>query len=432
MTYKQAIDYLFTKRASYEHGGKSGYKPGLDVTLRLSELFGNPHEKFRSIHIAGTNGKGSVAHLIASILMESGMKVGLYTSPHFVDFNERIKVNGMPIPHERVIEFVEDCVSMDFKENPTFFELTTILAFRYFADMQVDVAVIETGLGGRLDSTNILRPDLCVITNVGYDHTDLLGNTLEEIATEKAGIIKENTPVVVGEVTGKVRDVMLETSRKLNSHIVLAGDSGEVRGATFRKGGLMLKSWKFGMIRTPLWGNYQVKNVGVVLECVKVLQGLEYEIGCKAVLTGFANVVKNTGLIGRWTLLNEHPKVICDSGHNLPAFIETSVQLKSYSYKTLRIVIGFMKDKDVAQMLLLLPKSRAKYYFVNAKVGRAMPAETLRMMAEDLGRVGASYGSVAEGYKAARAASGPRDLVFVGGSMYVLAELFAFLEKEKS
>lgn len=431
MNYTEAVDFLYTSRASFERDGATGYKPGLETTLELSRMFGSQHEKFRSIHVAGTNGKGSVCHVLASILAESGLKVGLYTSPHFVDFSERIRINGIPIPHEYIVRFVERYKASGSALKPSFFELTTILAFNYFAEQNVDVAVIETGLGGRLDSTNILTPILSIITGVSYDHTDLLGPTLRDIAREKAGIIKRHVPVVVGEAQGSVREEIASRAMDCDAPVVFAQDRPQVLGVSQKYGSLLLKTTEYGLLHTHWSGKYQEININTALCALRVLRQVGFKISKESVHRGVENVDRNTGFRGRWTILGERPKVICDSGHNVGALTQTIQQLKTYKYKTLRMVLGFMRDKDVSNMLKLLPGARAVYYFTNANSSRAMLSTDLKAKAQALGLRGNSYETVHEAYEAALAQAGENDVVFVGGSMYVLAELFAYLDGKK-
>lgn len=433
--WQQTIDYLYSQRPSYERQGNTGYKPGLHTSHALDRMFGEPHRHYATIHVAGSNGKGSVAHLLAAMLQLSGYKVGLYTSPHFVDFRERIRVNGKMVEKQYVIDWVDafrrapaDIQSM----NPSFFELTSTMAFCYFATRQVDVAVIEVGLGGRLDSTNIITPRLSVITNISLEHTQFLGDTLAEIATEKAGIIKPRVPVVVGEAEGDVKEVFRHRAQAVDAPITFVQDVCPPIVETFStvSGELSLETRTYGTLNSQLSGDYQVKNAATVLAAVEQLNSSGFEIKEDAVKEAFAHVCELTGLMGRWMKLGETPLVICDSGHNVAGITAIVDQLRRMRYRALHLVLGFMADKDLGHILPLLPV-HATYYFTQASTPRALTAEQLRRQAEPFGLSGKVFSSVSEAYTTALGEAEPDDLVYVGGSMYVLAELFSFLQTQE-
>lgn len=425
--WERTLDYLFNQRPAFERQGADGYKPGLETSLALDKLYKEPHRRFRIIHIAGTNGKGSTAHLLASCLQRCGYRVGLFTSPHLVDFRERIRVNGRKISRSYVMQWVSEYQKKDLGGlQPSFFELTSTMAFDYFAWRNVNVAVIETGLGGRLDSTNIVTPELSIITNIGLEHQQFLGNTLEEIASEKAGIIKHGQPVVIGRAEGVVRDVFEREAKRLYADIRFAQDRPEVLSAKHADGVLRIETVNYGTLDCELTGDYQIENTNTVLTALNMLKRLKYRIREKAVHEGFAHVIENTGLMGRWMRLGTHPLVICDSAHN-PAGIEQVIkQLKHEDYKRLHMVMGFMADKDVKSILNLLPKD-AVYYFTQAQTSRSMTVEQLQSLAAKCGIEGSIYNNVSEALDAARKQANDEDLIYVGGSMYVLAELLTAL-----
>lgn len=425
--WERTLDYLFNQRPAFERQGADGYKPGLETSLALDKLYKEPHRRFRIIHIAGTNGKGSTAHLLASCLQRCGYRVGLFTSPHLVDFRERIRVNGRKISRSYVMQWVSEYQKKDLGGlQPSFFELTSTLAFDYFAWRNVNVAVIETGLGGRLDSTNIVTPELSIITNIGLEHQQFLGNTLEEIASEKAGIIKHGQPVVIGRAEGVVRDVFEREAKRLYADIRFAQDRPEVLSAKHADGVLRIETVNYGTLDCELTGDYQIENTNTVLTALNMLKRLKYRIREKAVHEGFAHVIENTGLMGRWMRLGTHPLVICDSAHN-PAGIEQVIkQLKHEDYKRLHMVMGFMADKDVKSILNLLPND-AVYYFTQAQTSRSMTVEQLQSLAAKCGIEGSIYNNVSEALDAARNQANDEDLIYVGGSMYVLAELLTAL-----
>ena len=426
--WQRTLDYLYNQRPAFERQGADGYKPGLDTSIALDKMYKEPHKRYRIIHIAGTNGKGSTAHMLASCLQSCGYRVGLFTSPHFVDFRERIRVNGKKISRNFVMQWVADYQKKEKPEgfNPSFFELVSTMAFDYFAWRNVNVAVIETGLGGRLDSTNIVTPDMCIITNVGLEHQQFLGNTIEEITREKAGIIKHGKPVVVGRANDAVRGVIAEEAKRMYANVKFAQDKPEVTNATHVGNILRLITKSYGTIDCELTGDYQSENANTVLVALNLLKRLKYRVRVDAVQTGFSRITECTGLMGRWMKLGEKPTIICDSAHNPPGWETVLKQLKREHYDKLHMIIGFMADKDVQSMLKLLPDN-ASYYFTQAQTSRSMTADNLKALAEKVALKGNVYSHVYDALQAAISAAKPKDLIYVGGSMYVLAELFAAL-----
>jgi dihydrofolate synthase/folylpolyglutamate synthase len=425
--WERTTDYLFNQRPAFERQGAAGYKPGLETSLALDRMYKEPHRNYRIIHIAGTNGKGSTAHMLASCLQRCGYRVGLFTSPHLVDFRERIRVNGRKISRNYVLQWVADYRKNPLEDyEPSFFELTSTMAFDYFAWRHVNVAVVETGLGGRLDSTNIVTPDLSIITNIGLEHQQFLGNTVGEIAFEKAGIMKHGKPVVIGRAEGVVRDVFEATAKRLYCDIKFAQDKPQVLSAKHIDGMLRLTTQDYGIIDCDLTGDYQVENVNTVLTALKMLKRSKYRIKEEAIREGFAHVAETTGLMGRWMKIGDTPRTICDSAHNVAGITQAMKQLGAEYYDTLHMVVGFMADKDVEGILDLLPK-KARYYFVQAHTPRALPVDQLKNLAAKHGLKGEIYPHVTDALEAARRVSGRKDLIYVGGSMYVLAELLKAL-----
>lgn len=403
MNYQETLSWLFGRLPMFQNQGKKALNHKLDNIQKLVSFLGNPHTKFKSLHIAGTNGKGSSSHMLASVLQEAGYKVGLYTSPHLKDFRERIKINGKEIYESEVIDFVKKYKSF-FEENYlSFFEMTVGLAFDYFAKEQVDIAVIEVGLGGRFDSTNIINPEVSLITNISKDHTDILGNTLAEIATEKAGIIKKNTPVVISERDEETASVFIEKAKKENAPIIFASSITTD-------------------LNTDLQGLYQQKNIKGVLAVLDFLRNDFWEISDENIKNGLLNVVKNTGLKGRWQTLSENPKIICDTGHNEAGLAYVIEQISKQSYDSLHLVLGFVKEKDVETVLDMFPK-KAHYYFCKPNIPRGLDVEILTEMASRKGLIGKTYSSVNEALTAAKKHSLPSDFIFVGGSTFVVAEI---------
>lgn len=426
MNYQQAIDYLYKQLPAFERQGASGYKPGLGTAIALNNWLGNPHRAYRCIHVAGTNGKGSVANLLAATLQASGYRVGLFTSPHLVDFRERIRVDGKMVDKRTVSRFVERWLKSGLQCKPSFFELTTALAFEYFKQCKVDIAVIEVGLGGRLDSSNIITPILSIITNISRDHTQFLGNTLAEIASEKAGIIKPNVPVVVGEANEKeVREVFERVAQENNSPITIAQDKPLVTHSQHNDDGtLQISTTDYGDLTCQLGGDYQVKNADTVLHTIRQLKDLDVEISHNAVVKAFAQVCQLTGFMGRWMVIDKEPTVICDAGHNAGAWEIQSKQLANLKCNCLHVVIGFAADKDVDTVLSMMP-TNAIYYFTQAQSARSMQAETLQELALKHNLKGNSYKKVIDAYRHAKRNAKSEDCIFVGGSFYVLGELFA-------
>ena len=421
--WKRTTDYLYNQHPAFERDGASGYKPGLDTSYALDKMYNEPHRKYRIIHIAGTNGKGSTAHMLASCLQQCGYRVGLFTSPHLIDFRERIRVNGRKISHNFVVKWVADFQKKNNDAlNPSFFELTSAMAFDYFAWRNVNVAIIETGLGGRLDSTNIVTPDLSIITNVGLDHQQFLGNTIEEITREKAGIIKHRRPVLVGRAEEPVRRVLENEAKRMYADITFAQDKPEVTSAKHVNGMLRLTTQNYGVIDCQLTGDYQVENVNTVLAAFTILKGIKYRIKTEALSEGFAHVIDNTGLMGRWMKISDKPLTICDSAHNPPAFERAMKQLTKVQYGELHMVIGFMADKDVETMLKMLPR-KARYYFTQAQSQRSLTAKQLASLANKYGLEGNIYTVAADAIAAAQENACKNDLVYVGGSMYIIGEL---------
>ena len=409
MDYQHTLEYLYNSVPMFQQVGSSAYKEGLENTLALDEHFGHPHRNFRTIHVAGTNGKGSCSHTLAAILQEAGYRTGLYTSPHLVDFRERIRVNGQPVPEEYVIRFVEEERSFFEPLSPSFFELTTAIAFRYFADQKVDVAIIEVGLGGRLDCTNIIRPDLCIITNISFDHTQFLGSTLAQIASEKAGIIKQDIPVVIGETTPETRPVFAEKAQAVQAPICFAEDHVPE---------------EYSDMDYELKGLYQEKNRRTLLTALPLLQKAGYHLSEQAIRNGFAHVCELTGLMGRWQKLQDAPTLICDTGHNVGGITYIAEQLKQQTYRKLHIVMGMVNDKDIRGVLALLPRD-ADYYFTKASVKRALPEAELARLANAAGLQGECYPDVPTAVRAAQEKSLPEDFIFVGGSSFIVADLLA-------
>lgn len=417
MNYQETTEYLFNSTPVFEKIGAKAYKPGLQTTFALDDHFGHPHQKYKTIHIAGTNGKGSSSHTLAAILQSQGYKVGLYTSPHLVDFRERIRVNGECVPEQYVIDFVEENRAFFEPLHPSFFELTTAMALKYFAEQEVDYAVIEVGLGGRLDCTNIITPILSIITNISFDHTQFLGNTLAEIAGEKAGIIKPGVPVVIGEYLPETRTVFEKKAKSENAPILFAQDFDVTR----------LENSEPSDVDMELKGSYQERNKKTILTALHILRQ-KLAISDEAIREGFAHVCELTGLRGRWEKLNDVPLTICDTGHNLAGWNYLAPQINSVKAETKHIVFGMVDDKDVVHVLQLLKEkleNRVKYYWTQPSTKRAIPVEKLSELALKLGLHGEAYLSVKEAYNAALKNAEKDDFVFVGGSSYVVADLLS-------
>ena len=423
--YNDAIEFLYTSMPMFQRVGASAYKPGLDTVKLLDEKFGTPHKNYLTIHIAGTNGKGSTAHTLAAILQSAGYRVGLYTSPHLVDFRERIRVNGRMISRDAVVDFVNRYRAMSLECYPSFFELTMTMAFEYFAREKVDIAVIETGLGGRLDSTNIITPILSVITNISFDHIAFLGNTLESIASEKAGIIKPSVPVVIGEAQGSVREVFLQKANEQKAPIYFAEDVARFDTIEPLQDGLLYKNTPYGDIIGELMGDCQPKNAATILTALPLLAECGIKVSAQSVKDGFAHVGSLTGLMGRWMTLQRNPHVVCDTGHNVGGWQYLSRRLKSID-GTLHMIIGFVNDKDVSHILEMMPKT-ARYYLTNAQIERAMPVAQLAEIATECGLVGEQFPSVEDAYNAALANASTEDTIFIGGSTFIVADLLSLV-----
>ncbi|RXR34769.1 bifunctional folylpolyglutamate synthase/dihydrofolate synthase [Flavobacterium piscinae] len=405
MNYQETVNWLFNQLPMYQNQGASAYKPNLDNTILLANYLDNPEKKLKTIHVAGTNGKGSTSSLLASVLQEAGYKVGLYTSPHLIDYRERIKINGKEISEIFVIDFVSKHKSFFEYHQLSFFEMTVGLAFDYFVKEKVDIAIIEVGMGGRLDSTNIITPLISVITNIGLDHTQFLGNTLGAIAFEKAGIIKSKIPVVIGEYTAETKTVFKKKATETNSQIYFASELVE------------------DLYPTALLGDYQIQNRKTVMQSIRILQQQnELIISEENIKNGFLNVVQNTGLAGRWQQLGEHPKIICDTAHNKHGLSIVLKQLEKEIFEQLHIVLGVVNDKDLTEILPLFPKN-ALYYFCSPKNLRGLHPEILKQKADEFGLNGKVYNSVSEAYTMAKEKSTANDLIYVGGSTFVVAEI---------
>lgn len=425
-SYEPVVEYLYNSLPMFQRIGAAALKPDLSNTIRLCAALDHPEKKFKSVHIAGTNGKGSSSHMIASILQEAGYVTGLYTSPHLKEFTERIRLNGTQVPRAFVVDFVNRIKPQIEIIKPSFFELTVAMAFDYFAQSGVDIAVIETGLGGRLDSTNVITPMVSLITNIGWDHKDLLGDTLEKIAFEKAGIIKAGVPVVVSERQAEIDTVFLRHSAQLNSALRFASDHYDIKkrreqgsqGIDVIKDGVSI----LHQVELPLLGDYQQKNVAGVLATIDVLREAGMVIKPDQIVNGLKRVIVNTHLKGRWQVLSQRPLMVCDTGHNVDGIREIVLQIGTYDYNHLYMVLGFVKDKDIGPVLEMLPKE-ATYYFCQAHLPRALPAVDLMNAAEAVGLRGAVIPDVNAAIGEAVRRATPNDFIFVGGSNFVVAEI---------
>lgn len=427
MTYQETLDYMFTQLPMYQRTGKAAYKANLDNTWALDAYFNHPHKKFKTVHVAGTNGKGSVSHSIASVLQKSGFKVGLYTSPHLRDFRERIKINGQVISESAVVDFIGNHKAKFEELKPSFFEMTVALAFEYFASEEIDIAVIEVGLGGRLDSTNIISPLVSVITNISKDHTNLLGNDICDIAKEKAGIIKQGVPVVIGERQEFVEDVFRNIARERESNILFAEDMYEFRNANINVGKQELSYFSTQqlenvLIECDLLGKYQQKNIRTAICALEQLKSQGLNISDENIHSGLSQIVKETGLLGRWQVLQENPKIICDTGHNSAGIREIIEQIRMTDYRKLNIVFGLVDDKNTDEVLNLMPKE-ANYYFTRASIPRALNEIKLLELASAYDLIGKAYSTVEEALNAAKSDAEKEDMIFVGGSTFVVAEV---------
>ena len=427
MNYSATLEFLYSSLPMYQRIGKAAYKSDLNTTIRLDNYFGNPHRAFKTVHIAGTNGKGSVSHMLASVMQSAGYKTGLYTSPHFIDFRERIRVNGKLVDKGYIVDFVKDNRDIIKELEPSFFEMTVAMAFLYFKRENVDVAVIETGMGGRLDSTNIITPELSVITNIGFDHTQYLGDTLEKIAAEKAGIIKHKAPVVIGQANKEVRKVFIAKAREMKSDIYFADDIYSVKKSdedsdsekqvfnVYMDGQHVIEK-----LATDLLGDYQALNIITVLRVTGLMQK-NWEINSESLRTGLGNVKSNTGFAGRWQIMRQSPLVICDAGHNYDGLRLSISQLMKMKGNKIHVVLGMVNDKDIDSMLGLFPDS-AEYYFTRDGIPRAMDQEVLKEKASEYCLKGHSFSSVSDAYKSAMANANTGDIIFIGGSSFVVAD----------
>ena len=425
MTYQETISYLFNSTPLFQNVGKDAYKEGLDNTYLLDAHFNHPHKKFKTIHVAGTNGKGSCSHTLAAILQSAGYKVGLYTSPHLVDFRERIRINGKPVSESYVIDFVANHRSFFEPLHPSFFELTTAMAFNYFAEEKVDVAIIEVGLGGRLDCTNIIYPDLCLITNISFDHVQFLGDTLAKIALEKAGIIKAGIPVVIGETTPETKPVFTQIALEKNAPIHFAEEEQFLLSNQINvQGKRIYQTVDYADLEGELGGLCQIKNSNTLLSAIRILQTIGYSINESHVREGFAHVCTLTGLMGRWQTIQHNPKMVCDTGHNKGGIQYIVEQLSVQTYHHLHMIIGMVNDKDITGVLAMLPKE-ATYYFTKASVNRALPELEVQRLANKVGLQGNTYPTVQKAVEAALAVARPEDFIFVGGSTFIVADLLS-------
>lgn len=425
MNYKETLEYLYKMAPMFQQMGSAAYKTGLENTLSIASHTNNPHLLFHSIHVGGTNGKGSISHILSSIFKQSGYKTGLYTSPHLRNFRERVKIDGEMMPEQFMVDFVAEHKLFFEKIQPSFFELTTAMAFQYFAQEQVDIAIIEVGLGGRLDCTNIIKPDLCIISNISFDHTDILGNSIQEIAQEKAGIIKKETPIIIGESDPLSEAVFRRKAESENAPIRFADKENIIQSALLNKEGQWIfENQTYPNLLGQLGGLVQQKNAASVLCAIEELIKIGYKISPYAVCEGFAKVVENTGLQGRWQQIGSKPRIIVDTAHNVGGLKYVVQQLQGYTYANLHIVFGMVNDKDISSVLDLLPKD-AIYYFAKADIPRALDHEQLRLQAASFGLIGDSFSSVKAAVFAAKSKASKNDIIFVGGSTFVVAD---FLE----
>jgi len=427
MNYEEVIRFIFNSLPMYQRIGPAAYKTGLDNTIILDKYFSSPHKNFKTIHIAGTNGKGSVSHSLASVLQEAGYKAGLYTSPHLIDYRERIRVNGQMITKKYVQNFINENVGIISEIRPSFFEMSVALAFDYFRSCNVDIAVIETGLGGRLDSTNIINPVLTIITNIDYDHTQFLGNSLDKIAGEKAGIIKSNTPCIIGETHSETENVFIQKAIEVSAPIIFADKhiSTHLESFNNQSGNYTItNNSKISTLEFALTGRYQQKNLATIIQSLETLQSLRIKIPDESIKRGLKEVKSNTGLRGRWEILKQEPLTICDTGHNKAGIEYVVRQLAEQNKKKMHLIIGFVADKDVSDILNLFP-SNARYYFTQASVSRAMPVSQLYTVATKHNLKGTCYSDVISAYNSARENADKDDLIFIGGSTFVVADLLS-------
>jgi dihydrofolate synthase/folylpolyglutamate synthase len=425
MNYQQTLKYLYEKLPMFTRVGISAYKSDLTNTIKFLAQIQNPEKQFKTIHVGGTNGKGSTSHMLAAIFQEAGYKTGLYTSPHLKDFRERIKINGEMMGKQEVVDFVKENQAFIEEIEPSFFEATVAMAFQHFAKHKVDIAIIEVGLGGRLDSTNVIAPEVSVITNISYDHMNLLGNTLPDIAFEKAGIIKKNIPVIIGQLQDEVKQVFLAKAEAENAPIWFASEEWEIGESqiinNLRKVCLKKADYKLDL-HLDLTGSYQLKNVKTVLAAVEKIRLKGFAISDDHIISALSQVKKLTGLMGRWQILSKNPLIICDTGHNEDGIKEVLKNIEATPHQNLLMVIGMVKDKDISKILSLLPKN-ATYYFCSPDMPRAKPANELAEEALNFGLVGNAYPSIVDALKAAKQQANNEDLIFIGGSTFVVAEV---------
>jgi len=433
MDYQQTLDYLYRQLPMFTRVGASAFKKDLTNTLLLCEKLGNPQHRFKSIHVGGTNGKGSTSHMLAAVLQTAGYKTGLYTSPHLKDFRERIRINGEMIPEKEVVDFVAGQQGNISTIEPSFFEMTVAMAFAYFAQEKVDIAVVEVGLGGRLDSTNVISPLLSVITNIGWDHMNLLGNTLTEIASEKAGIIKRKTPIVIGEYQSEIAQVFTEKAKQENAPLRFASEEWVVQKVEDKEQlfeylevrvqpSNPTSEFNNSILKLDLTGSYQLKNLKTVLSGLDELRQQQFNISADAVFNALKQVKTLTGLNGRWQILSRQPLIICDTGHNPEGMMEVLKNIAATPYRKLHFILGMVNDKDSSKILPLLPKE-ATYYFCKPNIPRGLPAADLKQQAEKYHLKGTDFYSVKEALAAAKNKAKNKDLIFAGGSTFVVAEI---------
>lgn len=434
MNFTATLNYIYNRLPCYQRIGQAAYKENLDNTLALLEHLGNPHKKFRSIHIAGTNGKGSVSHMLASIFQEAGYTTGLYTSPHLIDFRERIQINGTYIPKKYVSSFISKNKDVIERIQPSFFEITVAMCFNYFAQQQVDIAIVETGLGGRLDSTNVIVPELSIITNISFDHMHLLGTTLEQIANEKAGIIKNNCPVVIGETQDEISHVFHNKAYTSKSSLYFAD--------TYIKLLSESKQWhthfcisshntiQYKNLTSPLIGNYQQKNIVTVCAAIELIQQKFSKIKKIHISRGIQNTITNTHLLGRWQIIQQIPYIVCDTAHNVEGIRETMQHLQSLNIKDIHIILGVVNDKDVHSIINLLPK-HATYYITKPSIDRAMPIHELSNIFKQYNIRHSCYKTVKTAYNQAIQKLTPSSILYIGGSTFVVADIISYLSKKK-
>ncbi|MBS2213551.1 bifunctional folylpolyglutamate synthase/dihydrofolate synthase [Carboxylicivirga mesophila] len=428
MNYHETLDFLFAQLPMYQRVGKAAYKADLATTLALDDHFNHPHNAYKTIHIGGTNGKGSVSHCIASVLQEAGYKVGLYTSPHLKDFRERIRINGQMISEQAVIDFVGNHQNIIKELQPSFFEMSVAMAFEHFKQEAVDVAIIEVGMGGRLDSTNIISPEVSAITNIGLDHTAFLGDSLDKIAIEKGGIIKKNVPVIIGQTQKETASVFTSLADERGTNIVFADQQLKVSTATLSIDEKQVfqiyrdDQLAYADLKLDLLGTYQQKNILTALAIIEQLQKGSFTISKEHIYQGFEKVVSNTGLLGRWQHLGYNPRIICDTGHNLDGISMLVEQIKNTPHDKLHIVLGMVNDKDHAAVLGTLPK-HASYYFTKAAIPRSLDEKVLQEMAERFQLNGHTYPDVHSALNEAKKNANPNDLIFIGGSTFIVADI---------